>query len=100
MRKITITTAALLLSLSVPLASSAGSIDPKSQKAIDGAIAAANKAAEVGFEWRDTGKMIKKAKAAAEKGDNATAMKMANRAADQGRLAYQQYLDQKNAGNQ
>ncbi len=67
-------------------------------QAIAAAEAARKKAASVGGEWRDTGKLIKKAKAAAEKGDDAKAVKLATQARKQGELGYQQAMDQKNAG--
>lgn len=53
----------------------------------EGAIAdakSANKGAKaVGYEWRDTGKMIKKAEKALASGDEATAIKLANKAKKQ-----------------
>lgn len=61
----------------------------------DSAIAAAeaaNKAAKaVGYEWRDTGKMIKKAKELAKKGKTAEAVKLAKKAEEQGHDAVAQY---------
>lgn len=71
--------------------------------AADAAIAAAEasleKAASVEGEWRDAkSKMIKKAKAAASKGDFAEAIKQANKAKFEGDMGYQQAMDQKNAG--
>ncbi len=62
------------------------------------AVAARKKAASVGFEWRDIGKFLKKAKAAAKKGDYDKAIKLAKKAKAQGELGYQQYLSQRNAG--
>jgi len=67
------------------------------KQAVDKAEAARKKAASVGGEWRDTGKFIKKAKAAAKKGEYAEAMKLANKAYRQGELGYQQAMGQKNA---
>lgn len=66
--------------------------------------AAAIKAAEevtkqadsMGFEWRDTGKVIKKAKEAAAAGDAAKAIKLANQAKLQSEAAIQQAKDQAN----
>ena len=55
-------------------------------------------AAELKYEWRDTGKLIKQAKEAMDKKDYAAAQKLANKAARQSTLAIQQYHDQKNAG--
>ncbi len=50
--------------------------------AVDDAIAAAKKAqkeaAALGFEWRDMGKMIKKAEALAKEGKTKKAIKIAN----------------------
>lgn len=66
----------------------------KVQKLIDAAEAARKEASSVGGEWRDTGKMIKKAKALLEKGDFVAAAKMANTAAKQGHLGYEQAVSQ------
>ena len=68
------------------------------EKAIDDAKAAMKRADSVGFAWRDTGKMIMAAQAAADKGDMARAMELAEQARKQGESAYQQYLDQRNSG--
>lgn len=46
--------------------------------AINAAKAAQKEAADLGFEWRDTGKIIKKAEAAAKDGKNQKAIKLAN----------------------
>ena len=67
----------------------------KVQKLIDAADAARKQAAQVGGEWRDTGKMIKNAKALLEKGDFVAAAKLANKAAKQGHLGYEQAVSQK-----
>jgi hypothetical protein len=67
----------------------------KVKKLIAAAEAAQKEAASVGGEWRDTGKMIKKAKALMEKGDYVAAAKLANDAAKQGHLGYQQAVSQK-----
>ena len=75
------------------------------EKACAAAEAARKKAASVGGEWRDIGKMIKKAKAAMKKGDDKTAIKLCNKARLQGELGYEQALreqalfDQKNRGS-
>jgi rhodanese-related sulfurtransferase len=66
--------------------------------AVEKAEAAAKKADSVGGEWRDTGKMIKQAKAAAKKGDYDQALKLANTAYRQGELGYKQAMSQKDAG--
>jgi len=57
-----------------------------------------NKADSVGGEWRDSEKLIKKAQAAAKKGDMGKAVKLAKKAEKQGQLGFQQANDQANAG--
>lgn len=69
------------------------------ETAIAAAKADQRKAASVGGEWRDTGKVIKEAEEAAAKGDFAKAAKLAEKAAFEGRMGYEQALGQKNAGN-
>ncbi|HEC29899.1 MAG TPA: SoxXA-binding protein [Gammaproteobacteria bacterium] len=59
-------------------------------QAISAARAANKKAKASGFEWRDTGKFIKKARAAAKKGKNAKAIKLANKAKGQAVMAVKQ----------
>ena len=66
--------------------------------AVEKAEASRKKAGSVGGEWRDTGKMIKKAKAAAKKGDYEKALKLANTAYRQGELGYRQAMSQKDVG--
>ena len=66
----------------------------KVQKLIDAAEAARKEAAHVGGEWRDTGKMIKKAKELLGKEDYVAAAKLANEAAKQGHLGYAQAMSQ------
>ncbi len=65
------------------------------------AIAAAVKANKVAkkhyVEWRDTGKLIKKARKAKAKGDFDKAVKLANKAKRQAQNAMAQYKEQKNA---
>lgn len=68
-----------------------------------GAIAAAehetSRATKKNYAWRDTGKIIKKAKAAMKKGEYDDAVKLANQAKKQSTLALQQYADQKDAAS-
>jgi len=59
--------------------------------AISAAEAANNAAKAVGYEWRDTGKMIKKAKALAKQGKINEAIKLAKKAEEQGHNAVAQY---------
>lgn len=64
--------------------------------AIEEAEAAIKKADSVGGKWRDSdSKFLKHAKAAAEKGDNAEALKMAKKAKFEGEMGYQQAMEQK-----
>jgi len=66
--------------------------------AIMAAEAENKKAKKVKFEWRDTGKIIKKAKAAAKDGEFDEAVKQANKAKKQAQMAMQQYKASKRAG--
>jgi len=67
--------------------------------AISAAEEAIKKSKSVGGEWRDAGgKFLKEAKAAAAKGDDKTALKMANKAKFQGEMGYQQAKEQEKAG--
>jgi len=92
-RILTLTSAAIL---SVALLTACGnnvksgnSADAAS--AISAAEATMKKAGSLKWIWRDTGKNLKKAKAAQKKGDNASAVKLANKAKAQAELAIQQY---------
>lgn len=67
----------------------------KVQKLIDAAEAARKEAASVGGEWRDTADMIKQAKELLDKGEYVDAAKLANEAAKQGHLGYEQAMSQK-----
>ncbi len=60
------------------------------ESAIATAESARKKAASIDGEWRDTGKMIKKAQAALKAGDSAKAIKLAKKAEKQGKLGYEQ----------
>ena len=64
-------------------------------KAIAAADKARKKAASVDSEWRDTGKILKKAKAALKKGDFKKAIKLANKAEHQGHAGYEQGYSQR-----
>lgn len=74
-----------------------------SEEAYKTAIAAAKteqkKAAAVGGEWRDTGKIIKSAEEAAAAGDYGKATTLADKAAAQGRMGQEQVAGQVNSGN-
>lgn len=60
----------------------------------EAADAARKKAASMNYEWRDTGKILKQAKKAADKGDYQTAEKLANKARMQGEMAVAQAKEQ------
>jgi len=62
-----------------------------SSVAIANAKAEMKKASSLGYLWRDTGKILKKAEAAAQKGDESKAVKLANEARSQAEMAVKQY---------
>ena len=72
-------------------AASATMANPEVTAAIASASAAIKKAKANDWIWRDTEKFLKNAQAAADKGDNATALKLANNAKEQAELAVSQY---------
>jgi len=65
--------------------------------AIKSAMAANGKTKKVYHEWRDTGKLLKKARAAKGKGKFDEAVKLANKAERQAINSMIQYEEQKNA---
>lgn len=69
------------------------------EAAMAAAKAAGKEAAAVGGEWRDTGKIMKKAAAEAAAGNYASAEKLANQAKDQYMLGRDQAMSQKDVGN-
>ncbi len=81
------TATALLLSSNV----FAGSTKDLANKAISQASMANDAAKKLGYEWRDTGKLIKKAKALSANKDYSGAIKTAKKAEDQGHTAVSQY---------
>ena len=66
--------------------------DTACQSELAAANAARKKAASVGGEWRDIGKILKKAKKALKAGDAGKCVKLANTARRQGELGYAQAL--------
>lgn len=66
--------------------------------AIEAAEAAQKAASKVGFEWRDTAKLIKSAKKALKAGETEKAIKLANTAKLQGEMGVKQAEVAKNAG--
>lgn len=81
----------------------AGTVHAASQadydKAVADATTAVKAAAAAGNEWRDTGKILKKAAKAAKGGNFDKAVKLARKAEFQGKMAEQQAIEQANAGN-
>lgn len=71
---------------------------PEATAAIAAAKSAQKKAASIGGEWRDTGKLIKKAEKAAKSGKSNEAITFAKKASQQGAWGYEQAMAQKNAG--
>ena len=68
------------------------------QKSYDNVEAAVRRADSVGGEWRDTGKFMKSAKAAAEAGDFTKAQKLLDTAMSEAEMGYDQAIAQKDAG--
>lgn len=75
-------------------AQAAGNLD----QAIDEAEAALQKADSVGYEWRDSHKILEQAMAAKDEGDTDKALELANQARTQGELAHRQWQDQQGSG--
>lgn len=69
----------------------------EAETAIAAAEAARKKADAVGGEWRDTAKMIKDAEEQLKSGQFDAAVKLANKAKQQGELGYAQAISQKGA---
>lgn len=63
------------------------------------AVAALDIAASVDSEWRDSRKILKKAKKMAAEGDYKKAIALANKAKEQGEMGYNQGVEQKSAGH-
>ncbi len=84
---------------SKPVAPAASADQASYEQALAAAKAEQKKAAAVGGEWRDTGKIITSAEEAAAAGDYAKAKSLADKAADQGRMGQAQAAGQVNAGN-
>lgn len=96
MKKIAL--AALICGLT--LGGTAIAADKASAEAAIAAAKTSQKAAnKVGGEWRDTGKIIKKAEKAAAEGNFGEAEKLAKKAEAQGKLGKEQALSQKGVGN-
>ena len=74
-----------------PAAEKPSGPSPAALQAIAEAEAAIKEAKALNWIWRDTEKFLKKARKAAEKGDNAKAIKLARKAREQAELAVNQY---------
>jgi|GEM_PF-953175 len=66
----------------------------QAEAAIAAAEKARKKAGSVSGEWRDTAKLIKKAKGALKEGNYEKAMQLAKKAEHEGKMGYEQALAQ------
>ncbi len=98
MKKIAVLFAAAALALGACAAPGPSTTESDALNAINAAEQKRTLAAKAGFEWRDTGKLIKKAKAALKKGDYDTAVKLANKAKRQSENALEQAKVAQHAG--
>jgi hypothetical protein len=84
------------------VAAGAKTAPPATKESYEMAMAAAKdaqmQAASVGGEWRDVQKFLNQAELAAENGDYAKAVKLADKAKFQCKMGYKQAIDQMNAG--
>ncbi len=87
-----------LLLAALTLTLTTGVMADATSDAINAAKAAQKEAKSLGFEWRDMGKSIKKAEAAAKAGKNKKAMKIANKIAGQITAIKKQAAVAKSAG--
>lgn len=98
MKKLALLVAAIALTLSACGTSPETTHTTNDASASISAAETANKQAKkVNYEWRDTGKIIKKAKKAQKDGNYSMAVKLADKAKRQAQQAYKQYLEQRNA---
>lgn len=79
---------------SAVFASTANAADMDAERAIAAAKKAQQQAGSVGGEWRDTGKLIKKAEKLLKEGKAEEAQKIAEEAEAQGMLGYMQATSQ------
>ncbi len=75
----------------------AGTGGPSYNELLAQAKAEMAKAKKMNYLWRDTGKLVKKAKAARADGDNPKAKKLLKKAIQQAKLAQKQAKEQANA---
>jgi starvation-inducible outer membrane lipoprotein len=99
MKKLALLVAAIALTLSACGSSpdSASNNAEHANAAITAAETANSRAKKVNYEWRDTGKIIKKAQKALKEESFDMAVKLANKAKRQAENAYKQYLEQRDA---
>ena len=71
--------------------------EQQANNAISAAKSELNKAKNIDYAWRDTGKMIKAAEKAAKKGEYDKAVDLANEAKMQSEIAQKQYSENLNA---
>ncbi|MGQ9659556.1 MAG: hypothetical protein ACUVQI_06415 [Thermochromatium sp.] len=74
-----------------------GDLQQQAEASLAAAKAARQKAASVGGEWRDTGKLIAQAEALAKSGQYQQAIELANKARVQGELGYAQAIQEQDA---
>ncbi|MCG6861399.1 MAG: hypothetical protein LJE70_09030 [Chromatiaceae bacterium] len=96
-RKVSVSVLAVALLAGVPASAVWSADNAEVKKAIAAADTARKKAASVGGEWRDTGKLIDNAQKLAEEGKLDEALELANKAMRQGELGYEQAMSQKDA---
>ncbi len=84
--------AALFAATSLPVSAASDS----AEKAIQAAESAIAEAKANNWIWRDTEKFLSEAKAAADKGDDAAAVKLADKARGQAEIAVKQYEHEEN----
>jgi len=89
---------ATALMVAVPATNAWSATRSETESAIAAADEARKKAASVGGEWRDTGKMIKKATKMLDTREYSKAIGIADKAKAQGELGYEQAMSQKDAG--
>lgn len=91
MKKIILTASLTLMLAACASTGTTSMTADDANKAIASAEAAQTKAAAVGYEWRDTGKIIKSAKTAAEAKEYEKAITLAKKAEQQGINAVKQH---------
>ena len=89
---------AATLMVAIPATNAWSATRADAEAAIAAADEARKQAASVGGEWRDTGKMIKKATGLLDTKEYTKAISAANKAKKQGELGYEQAIAEKDAG--